>query len=74
MLGAFKTFANSVNSIFKSNQLDEASIEELEALLYTSDFGTEVVENHSRNQKRYSKTNPLRQSTHNPSSKSLLKN
>lgn len=44
MLGAFKTFANSVNAIFKSNQLDEASIEELEALLYTSDFGTEVVE------------------------------
>ena len=44
MLGTFKKFANSINAIFKSRQLDEDSIEALEELLYTSDFGTEVVD------------------------------
>ena len=44
MLGVFKKFANNLNSIFKSKTLDAESIEELESLLYTADFGTETVE------------------------------
>ena len=44
MIGVFKKFANNLNSIFKSKTLDAESIEELESLLYTADFGTETVE------------------------------
>ena len=44
MLGVFKKFSNNLNSIFKSKTLDAESIEELESLLYTADFGTETVE------------------------------
>lgn len=44
MIGVFKKFANNLNSIFKSKTLDANSIEELESLLYTADFGTETVE------------------------------
>ena len=44
MIGIFKKFANNLNSIFKSKTLDAESIEELESLLYTADFGTETVE------------------------------
>ena len=44
MIGVFKKFANNLNSIFKSKTLDAESIEELESLLYTADFGNETVE------------------------------
>ena len=44
MIGVFKKFANNLNSIFQSKTLDAESIEELESLLYTADFGTETVE------------------------------
>ena len=44
MIRVFKKFANNLNSIFKSKTLDAESIEELESLLYTADFGTETVE------------------------------
>ena len=44
MIGVFKKFANNLNSIFQSKTLDAESIEELESLLYTADFGTEPVE------------------------------
>lgn len=44
MIGVFKKFANNLNSIFKSKTLDAESIEELESLLYTADFGTETVQ------------------------------
>jgi fused signal recognition particle receptor len=44
MIGVLKKFANNLNSIFKSKTLDAESIEELESLLYTADFGTETVQ------------------------------
>lgn len=44
MIGVFKKFANNLNSLFKSKTLDADSIEELESLLYTADFGTETVQ------------------------------
>ena len=44
MIGVLKKFANNLNSIFQSKTLDAESIEELESLLYTADFGTETVE------------------------------
>ena len=44
MIGVLKKFANNINSIFQSKTLDAKSIEELESLLYTADFGTETVE------------------------------
>lgn len=44
MIGVFKKFANNLNSIFKSKALDAESIEELESILYTADFGTETVQ------------------------------
>ena len=44
MIGVLKKFANNINSIFQSKTLDAESIEELESLLYTADFGTETVE------------------------------
>ena len=60
MLGAFKKFANSVNAIFKTKQLDEDTIEELEALLYTSDFGAEIVDLIiSEIKERYAKTKSI---------------
>ena len=43
MIGVFKKFSNNLNSIFKSKTLDAESIEALESLLYTADFGTETV-------------------------------
>ena len=44
MIGVLKKFANNLNSIFQSKTLDAESIEELESLLYTAEFGTETVE------------------------------
>ena len=44
MLGIFRKFTDNLSSIFKSKELDEEAVEDLEALLYTADFGTEVVQ------------------------------
>ena len=43
MLGIFRKFTDNLSSIFKYKELDEEAVEDLEALLYTADFGTEVV-------------------------------
>lgn len=44
MLGIFRKFSDNLSSIFKSKELDEDTVEALEALLYTADFGTEIVQ------------------------------
>lgn len=44
MIGVFKKFSDSIGSIFKAKTLDAESLETLEAVLYTADFGTETVE------------------------------
>ena len=44
MIGVFKKFSDTFSGIFKGKTLDAESLETLEALLYTADFGTETVE------------------------------
>lgn len=44
MLGIFRKFSDNLSSIFKSKELDEDTVEALEALLYTADFGTQIVQ------------------------------
>lgn len=44
MIGVFKKFSDTFGGIFKGKTLDAESLETLEALLYTADFGTETVE------------------------------
>lgn len=44
MLGIFRKFSDNISSIFKSKELDEDTVEALEALLYTADFGTQIVQ------------------------------
>ena len=44
MIGVFKKFSNTLGGIFKTKTLDAESLEALEALLYTADFGTDTVE------------------------------
>lgn len=67
MIGVFKKFANNLNSIFKSKTLDAESIEELESLLYTADFGTgtvekiiEAIETNLKKQAKGDNTDPLK--------------
>ena len=44
MIGVFKKFSDTFGGIFKGKTLDKESLEALEALLYTADFGTETVD------------------------------
>ena len=44
MIGVFKKFSDTFGGILKGKTLDKESLETLEALLYTADFGTETVE------------------------------